>query len=351
MAFTSLVAISALAVSFVSSAPLTQSQAPSNVPDYVLKYAPVVYLHSTETYFPTDIQTFLDHTTPRVNFTEVTGPSKPLTTSNLNQMGSDVWLTSNDDVTKDPAWIKGTKPNAQGKTDRAITAAVIVNDKGNGNVDAFYMYFTAYNYGGEVIGWSILNFGNHVGDWEHTMVRFLNGEPQSIWYSQHANGQAFRYSTVEKSGDRPIAYSAKGSHANYAIAGTHDHTIPNLNLPGGVLEDYTDKGTLWDPLQSAWYYKFDAKNTQFSAYDGAAPTGWLDWRGRWGDEQYPTSDKRQVVLFGQAKFVGGPTGPVDKQLNRDKVCPENGNLCILRSILVPRTDAEDVVEYRDEIAV
>ena len=121
--------------------------------------APIVYLHSTETYFPTDLQTFLDHTTPRVNFNEVTGPSRPLTTSNLNQMGSNVWLTSNDDVTKDPAWIKGTKPNAQGKTDGATTAAVIVNDKGNGNVDAFYMYFYAYNYGGEVLGWSALNFG------------------------------------------------------------------------------------------------------------------------------------------------------------------------------------------------
>ena len=74
-------------------------------------------------------------------------------------MGSDVWLTSNDDVTKDPTWIKGTKPNGQGKTEGATTAAIIVNDKGDGNVDAFYMYFYAYNDGGNVLGWSQLNFG------------------------------------------------------------------------------------------------------------------------------------------------------------------------------------------------
>jgi hypothetical protein len=55
-------------------------------------------------------------------------------------MGNDVYLTSNDDVTKNPEWIKGSKPDANGKTNNAITAAVIVNDKGNGNVDAFYMY-------------------------------------------------------------------------------------------------------------------------------------------------------------------------------------------------------------------
>jgi hypothetical protein len=184
--------------------------------------------------------------------------------------------------------------------------------------------------------------GNHVGDWEHTMVRFSNGSPQAVWYSQHANGQAFTYETVEKTSDgRPIAYSAKGSHANYAISGTHDHTIPNLNLPGGVLEDYTNKGTYWDPTLSAYIYRFDAGANSFTPYDNAAPTGWLYFKGRWGDQEYPTSDMRQVKLFGQAKFVSGPTGPADKQLNRDKVCPENGKTCILRRILVPRRVGEE----------
>jgi hypothetical protein len=285
---------------------------------------------------PTDIKVFLDNTTPKVNFNEVSGPSKPLTQDNLNQLGSDVYLTSNDDVTKNPSWIKGTKPDSNGKTNNAITAAVIVNDKGNGNVDAFYMYFYAYNYGGEVLGWSALNFGNHVGDWEHTMVRFSNGVPQAMWFSQHANGQAFTWSAVEKtSSGRPIAYSAQGSHANYAMGGTHDHTIPNLNLPSGVLEDHTERGTYWDPVLSSYFYTFDAGKNEFTAVNGE-PTGWLGFKGRWGDQEYPESDKRQVKLFGQAKYASGPTGPADKQLNRDKMCPENGITCILRTILVPR---------------
>jgi hypothetical protein len=42
------------------------------------------------------------------------------------------------------------------------------------------------------------------------MVRFANGVPQYVWFSQHANGQAFRYSTVMKDGDRPVGYSANG---------------------------------------------------------------------------------------------------------------------------------------------
>jgi hypothetical protein len=177
------------------------------------------------------------------------------------------------------------------------------------------------------------------------MMRFANGVPQAVWYSQHANGQAFTYATVEKTPDgRPIAYSAKGSHANYAIAGTHDHTIPNFNLPGGVLQDYTEKGTYWDPTLSAYMYRFDASANSFTPYGEGAPTGWLDFKGRWGDQEYPTSDMRQVKLFGQAKFVTGPTGPADKQLNRSDVCPVNGQKCILRWILVPRSvgDEEDV---------
>lgn len=51
------------------------------------------------------------------------------------------------------------------------------------------------------------------------MVRFLNGQPQAVWFSQHAYGEAFSYSAVEKKGQRPVAYSANGSHANYATTG------------------------------------------------------------------------------------------------------------------------------------
>jgi hypothetical protein len=35
------------------------------------------------------------------------------------------------------------------------------------------------------------------------------------------------------------------------------------------------------------------------------------------------------------KYVSGPTGPEDKQLNRTKVCPDNGDLCIVRTALGP----------------
>jgi hypothetical protein len=127
--------------------------------------APLVWLYSGEVYFPSDISAQVANSNPKVNFTTVANVPSPLDLNNLNALGGDVYLTSKDDVTTNPQWIKGVKPDASGKTDGAVTAAVIVNDKGNGNVDAFYMYFYAYNWGGEVLGLDALNFGNHVGDW------------------------------------------------------------------------------------------------------------------------------------------------------------------------------------------
>ena len=189
-------------------------------PRLLIYEAPVIWIQSQDPYFPSDIGAQLVHTKPEVNFAAVQGASNPLTLNNLASLnslgGTSVYLTSLDDITKNPAWLKGVKPDGSGKTNGAISCAIIVNDHGAGNVDAFYMYFYAYNQGNTVFGQEI---GDHVGDWEHNMIRFKNGVPQAIWYSQHAYGEAFTYSAVEKQGVRPVGYSAKGSHATYATAG------------------------------------------------------------------------------------------------------------------------------------
>lgn len=146
---------------------------------------------------------------------------------------------------------------------------------------------------------------------------------------------------------QPVGYSGNGTHATYATPGTHDHTIPNLNLPIGPIEDHTDKGTLWDPTLSAYYYTYSVTAPQhtagiagaFGTYDNSTPVDWLYFRGRWGDDQFPESDPVQSCPFGISalcKWVAGPTGPEDKQLNRTKVCPDNGNVCILRSFLTAK---------------
>ena len=165
------------------------------------------------------------------------------------------------------------------------------------------------------------------------MVRFQDGTPSQMWFSQHAFGEAFTYKAVEKQGLRPVAYSGNGSHANYAISGTHDHTLPDFNLPGvGIVTDYTDQGTLWDPILSCYFYSFNPTANSYTAYDSSYPTEWLSFVGKWGDEQYPDSDPRQHKIFGidaSAQYSSGPTGPEDKQLNRTDVCP-TGEFCYVQ---------------------
>ncbi|PBP24049.1 hypothetical protein BUE80_DR005137 [Diplocarpon rosae] len=319
--------------------PVKRTREVAGVPQYILDYAPLVWLDNGEAYFPSDIFAQVQNTHPNINFTTIRN-LPPLTLDNLNILnaygnnGKNVYLTSNIDVTEEPKWLTGIIPDSDGKTNNVTSSAIIVNDRGNGSVDAFYMYFYAYNQGNNVF---FQELGDHIGDWEHNMIRFEDNKPQMMWFSQHGNGQAFTYKSVEKMSKsmRPISYSAKGSHANYAVPGIHDHLIPDLNLPAGFLQDYTSRGLLWDPTLSAYFYNFDGNSSSFESIDGS-PVGAMYYRGRWGDQQYSDKDPRQSPpFFGFRKFVSGPTGPWDKQLNRTNICPDNGILCIIRDRLGP----------------
>ncbi|KAI9717853.1 MAG: hypothetical protein M1828_007092, partial [Chrysothrix sp. TS-e1954] len=313
----------------------------SSVPQYVLDYAPLVYLTTNDPYRPSSIGAQLQNTHPDLNLTAVPAGSypSPLTLSNLNSLnsvansdgGADIYLTSNGDYTSLPAWLKGTTPDSSGSTGSTISCAVITNDKGGGVLDAYYMYFYAYNQGNTVLGQEL---GDHLGDWEHNMIRFNNSKPSQIWYSEHGNGEAFTYDAIKKSGQRPIAYSGNGTHANWATVGTHDHAIPDVSFPGGPLKDTTNAGPLWDPVKAAYFYRVtfpsgtadgDSSSPSFTAYNGQDPTGYLDFTGAWGDDQLARNDPRQKEFFGFYKYTGGPTGPRDKDLNRQKICPNNGD--------------------------
>ncbi|KAK5992367.1 Putative vacuolar protein sorting-associated protein TDA6 [Cladobotryum mycophilum] len=234
---------------------------------------------------------------------------------------------------KQQRYRRGHKPDADGYSD--APAILVVVDKGSGIVDAFWFFFYSYNLGQTVLG---LRFGNHVGDWEHSMVRFENGVPRGIFFSEHEGGQAYAWQAVEKRGDRPVIYSAVGSHAMYALPGNHPYI-----LPFKLLKDVTDKGPLWDPALNNYAYHYDytreherdtleqevltekgllqdTNSLVPASKNPDAPTSWFHYRGRWGDEVYTLADPRQWRLFGQYHYVTGPSGPKFKHLERAKMC-------------------------------
>jgi hypothetical protein len=129
--------------------------------------APLVFLDTHDKYFPSDLATHLMNTHPEVNFKKVDAGSEPLTLKNLDSLnklgGSEIYLTSNDDVAKLPKYLTGDRPDSKTlKTTDAKSCAIILVDKGNEIMDAFYMYFYTFNQGPAFAGYEL---GDHLGDW------------------------------------------------------------------------------------------------------------------------------------------------------------------------------------------
>ena len=213
----------------------------------------------------------------------------------------------------------------QGGRSGAPAVLVVVN-KGHGIVDAFWFFFYSFNLGNVVFN---VRFGNHVGDWEHTAIRFHHGEPKAVFFSEHNFGSAYSYKAVEKIGKRPVIYSATGTHAMYATPGTHAYV-----LPWGLLHDQTDRGPLWDPTLNFHAYTYDHVNDTLrsSQLTPKAPTEWFHFNGHWGDKFYPLGDRRQYRFAGQYHYVNGPLGPKFKNLGRVHICPD-GPPCVIKNWL------------------
>ena len=256
---------------------------------------------------------------------------------------------------------KRHQPTPAGKS--AAPAILIVVPKEDGIVDAFWFFFYSFNQGNKVLN---IRFGNHVGDWEHTLIRFKDGKPESVFVSEHNFGGAYTWHAIEKylpnpdgSGTmigtwsnetaaklamRPVVYSADGSHAMYPTPGIHPYV-----LPWGLLHDESDRGPLWDPALNAHSYTWDleSKTLRSSTLDPKAPTEWFHFAGHWGDKYYPLSDPRQYRFAGQYHYVNGPTGPRFKRLDRKQVCA-HGKGCHIRNWVgdrrVPRLQPEEEQE-------
>ncbi|OLN97839.1 putative vacuolar protein sorting-associated protein TDA6-like protein 1 [Colletotrichum chlorophyti] len=335
-----------LLIGFLTRSTLAGPDGPDlRCPDYVIRYAPLVWLHSDDPYMPSDLLEHIRHTTPAIDGKPLQH-LPPLDLDNLeilNDREDDVALTSNDDPLAYPPWLLGATPDSEGKVHNATPCVVIMVEKNQRDVDVFYFYFYSYNEGPNITqvlepfnrmvrGKNVelgIHYGDHVGDWEHNMIRFRDGKPVGIYFSQHVDGAAYSWDSpkLTKSDGRPIVYSARGSHANYISTGKQIHNA--------VLVDYCDQGRKWDPILSAYFYRFDADsftltpllspneslNTQSSSRNF---TSFFYFKGWWGDIAYPDSDPRQdtVPRFGLKRFQSGPTGPRHKHLVRKGLKPD-----------------------------
>lgn len=116
------------------------------LPDYAITYAPWSYLHSEDRTFPSDVTVHLNHTIPEVDY-EAIGSTSFLTIDTLNNYPSDAYLTSEDNVADNPAWLLSDygMPDSTGHS--AAPGLIIAAEKNSTTTDVFYFYFYSYNWG------------------------------------------------------------------------------------------------------------------------------------------------------------------------------------------------------------
>jgi len=200
---------------------------PANRIATAMKYAPIFRLHSKEVFLPS-------------SFDYVLG--------NVHVEGS--ILRINQTLTKPEQilpWFYGTN--------NPTPYILYSESKANPNMwTANYFLFYPYNKGKTILGYQI---GNHVGDWEHASITFINSNPITITWSYHAKFESVPWSSnvVSKLGGRPVFYIAKGSHGVHPSVGKFKY----LGDLAFFVYDETDSGPIID-MNSAIFITSDNAN-------------------------------------------------------------------------------------------
>ncbi|GMK59779.1 hypothetical protein CspeluHIS016_0803850 [Cutaneotrichosporon spelunceum] len=290
------------------------------------KYAPVFKLASTERYYPSSVPFMLEH----YEFVEWENgtrfePDKSLfTASRLNELprkGKNQHLSVTPPHNPQPL-VDGPESyflygpagmpdgmeygdDGRGRVHDEVYGFWV--DNGRGVVDLWYWTYYPYNLGKEVgyLGW----LGNHVSDWERLRVRTVNGTAKSADFNTHSGGAfsagTYRWSDLERFGERPIAYVASGSHGVWPTAGKHVYA-QLLNL--WQLVDMTDDhGAIWDTQGHVVPIEWWTGPNKAHKIRHTGNHSWLEFKGEFGNAG--SSNCWWHAIVGVCQLVGGPPGP------------------------------------------
>lgn len=206
-----------------------------------------------------------------------------------------------------------------GNPDKAKAYAFAI-EKEEKYLDLSYFVFTPYNKSKEILG---MEFGNHIGDWEHITIRLMkeNANNSIYWrpiivcYSAHDFINCYSWNDVEKiDTTHPAAYTALGSHGMWSTEGRHVY----VNAFVVKLTDECSQGTAWDLWQNNTLetYSYDCLNHKGN---GIGNSKWNDCF----DFNYYDENSNAVCRWGNYSYCppiciypslsGGPTGPQHKQ--------------------------------------
>lgn len=276
---------------------LTYAQSTQGTPAEVAKaYAPRIFMHPQEEWFPSSVSFFLQHVTKQGN--------RYVTNDPLESPSSWDW--------------KGAFGQKSNLRSVPVYAFVMDNKREGGQAftDIAYFTFYPYNRGKEVIK---TKWGNHVGDWEHVTIRFRQEgntyTPIKVSFSLHDTNKVLNWGdgAIQMQGNHLVAYEAHGSHGMYPTAGHHIYKTVNAVIKKIELADDTGAGAAWDTWNNVVTVTQDGSGTFSCVGHNGTPNAencatWLNYdpQFRWGNA------KSGKCGFGECQLNSGPTGPRDK---------------------------------------
>ena len=230
------------------------------------RHRPIYWLHAEESAFPMGLREY-------VEYCEAVDPDgKPYTTDRLTPARMHALMQELGAAPRGATLrVKPEfEPIHRGRPD--VDQVPIYTNHYKANGKHYVNYITCYSYNRPFRVMRFLKVGEHWCDIEHqTLELDADLKPVRLYYAAHGgeNGVWVAWDDVEKSGDRPVVYVAKGSHASYPKAGYWFRLF-------GAANDQTARGFLWDPALEPIY---DA------GQDGYDPDtmGWVRWNRDMGD--------------------------------------------------------------------
>jgi hypothetical protein len=259
--------------------------------DLLATFAPVLKFEAGEKYYPVAVDVTLKNASLRNRGPDHPEQSLPdmagLTPEDLGRYS---WSFFTIDLPCDPLqpdgclsqyWQAGGDPAT---VRYVVYATAIRQDVGNQSFIAlqYWMHYYFNDWETETCIPRLPHFParrGHEGDWEHVgVVLNMDLEPQQVCFGGHAVWKTYPWNELfidVEDDTHPIAYVAKGSHANYAGGG---ESCPN------IFKDYhhgNDKVLRRGQIADETHYEIEVL-PRWTSPGGDPHFSWLEFSGWWG---------------------------------------------------------------------
>lgn len=219
----------------------------------IYKFIPYLWVHPQESYYPYEIETYINKSELWCNDTLVRD-NPTLTTENLVDISEKYGVTAHQ--IRQRCYLHPTLDTRQGFQTNLTQAPVYAYYRNYHDFfEIQYLFFYGYNGAYNILhffNYLDVNYGEHDGDIEHVTLRFsksdgmLRNQTSSvltgIYYGAHTTVEGIwvKPDQIEWQDEHPVSYVALDGHGNYPHAGIYPRIF-------GFASDYCDRGQLWKP--------------------------------------------------------------------------------------------------------